>query len=235
MTKVGAQRAADLTGRSKSTIQRAMTAGKLSYETDETGHRLIDVSELERLFGLKPDGAVAAESVGSEEAQDCASEDRDDVRSLGGSELEVLRARVAALEAQLDEVRLQRDAWQAQAQDAVATCQAAQKQVDVFAETIRERDRKEDERRRQIIEARANRAAGKPARPASPVSADNQNLPTDEIRSHSEADRDEEIRSDAVESDRDEERDDRQPAPESGGLLDFHGLWQRIKMRAGAA
>ena len=54
MAKVGAQRAAVLTGRSKSTVQRAMNAGKLSYEQDANGRRIIDVSELERVFGIKP-------------------------------------------------------------------------------------------------------------------------------------------------------------------------------------
>ena len=40
MAKVGAQRAAELTGKSKSTIQRAMNAGKLSYEMDNHIHAL---------------------------------------------------------------------------------------------------------------------------------------------------------------------------------------------------
>ena len=52
MAKVGAQRAAELTGKSKSTIQRAMNSGKLSYEMDANNRRIIDVSELERVFGL---------------------------------------------------------------------------------------------------------------------------------------------------------------------------------------
>lgn len=54
MAKVGAQRAAELTGRSKSTIQRAMNAGKLSFEIDGNGRRLIDASELDRVFGMLP-------------------------------------------------------------------------------------------------------------------------------------------------------------------------------------
>ena len=57
MAKVGAQRAAELTGRSKSTVQRSMNSGKLSFEIDGNGRRLIDVSELDRVFGLLPQGA----------------------------------------------------------------------------------------------------------------------------------------------------------------------------------
>ena len=58
MAKVGAQRAAELTGRSKSTIQRSMNSGKLSFEIDGNGRRLIDASELDRVFGLLPQGAT---------------------------------------------------------------------------------------------------------------------------------------------------------------------------------
>ena len=53
MAKIGAQRAAELTGKSKSTIQRAMNGGKISFERDANGRRVVDVSELERVFGLK--------------------------------------------------------------------------------------------------------------------------------------------------------------------------------------
>ena len=54
MAKVGAQRAAELTGKSKSTIQRAMKSGKISFELDHNNRRVIDVAELERAFGLVP-------------------------------------------------------------------------------------------------------------------------------------------------------------------------------------
>ena len=52
MAKVGVQRATELTGKSKSTIQRAMKSGKLSYDVDNN-RKLIDVSELERVFGVE--------------------------------------------------------------------------------------------------------------------------------------------------------------------------------------
>ena len=35
MAKVGAQRAAELTGKSKSTVQRAMNNGKISFDKDK--------------------------------------------------------------------------------------------------------------------------------------------------------------------------------------------------------
>lgn len=53
MAKVGAQRAAELTGKSKSTVQRAMKSGKISYEVDHNGRRVIDVAELERALAWR--------------------------------------------------------------------------------------------------------------------------------------------------------------------------------------
>lgn len=58
MTRVGATEAAKLTGKSRVTIQRAMKSGKISCEKDENGHRVVDVSELERVFGLKQQAAL---------------------------------------------------------------------------------------------------------------------------------------------------------------------------------
>mgnify|MGYP001236298465 CR=1 FL=1 len=63
MAKVGAQRAAVLTGKSKSTVQRAMNSGKLSYELDQNGRRVIDVSELERVFGIQQQSVQQAAPV----------------------------------------------------------------------------------------------------------------------------------------------------------------------------
>jgi len=51
--QIGLRQAARMTGRNQSTIHRAMKTGRLSYTTSETGERRIDVSELERVFGMK--------------------------------------------------------------------------------------------------------------------------------------------------------------------------------------
>jgi predicted site-specific integrase-resolvase len=230
MTKVGAQRAADLTGRSKSTIQRAMTAGKLPYETDETGHRLIAVEDLDKLFGLRPAGSSSAPSE-DEADEEAGGADRVGSGSSGSARAaEKTDEKIAALEARIAELETQRDAWQRQAQEAVATCQAAQKQVDEFAQIISERDRREDERRRQIIEARAHRAGAKPPRALTPASAENQNVPDAAPES---SDAEGEVGARRPLTGESEETTD--SAAESGGLLDFQGLWQRIKARAGAA
>jgi len=51
MTSVTLKKAIELTGKSKRTIQRYMSNGKLSYTTNVDGHKVIDVSELIRVFG----------------------------------------------------------------------------------------------------------------------------------------------------------------------------------------
>ena len=51
--QVGLRQAARMTGRNQSTIHRAMKTGRLSYTTSRAGERRIDVSELERVFGIK--------------------------------------------------------------------------------------------------------------------------------------------------------------------------------------
>src|SRR3954454_13691761 len=53
MPAVGLSEAAKLTGRNQSTIHRAMKTGRLSFTTDASGERRIDVAELERVFGIR--------------------------------------------------------------------------------------------------------------------------------------------------------------------------------------
>jgi hypothetical protein len=117
MAKVGLQRAAELTGKSRSTIHRAMTAGRLSYEKTESGDRLVDVSELQRLFGdVRPEGV-----------RNDAPEDRGHATRLAEAraQLELERAkngllaeRIEELKAREGELREDRDRWRTQAEGA---------------------------------------------------------------------------------------------------------------------
>jgi hypothetical protein len=158
MAKVGAQRAAELTGRSKSTIQRAMNNGKISFERDANGRRIIDVSELERAFGFRPGGneAPPAEAVETELK-----------KAAEMIEMERMKMRVRMLEdqldttrEQLDDLKEQRDQWQKQAQQVLLTSQYSQKQAENLQEELKERERKEQERRRQAMEAKMKRMQG---------------------------------------------------------------------------
>lgn len=153
MAKVGPQRAADLTGRSKSTIQRAMKAGKLSYEVDNADRRVIDVSELERVFGLAPQGAeapVAAATVENEleKAATMIETERMKMR------IRMLEDQLDAARDQIDDLRDQREQWQKQAQQVLLTSQYSQKQAEELKEELKERDRRALVRRQQELQRR---------------------------------------------------------------------------------
>lgn len=157
MAKVGAQRAADLTGRSKSTIQRAMNSGKLSYELDPNGRRVIDVSELDRAFGLQQSSAPSAPAAPSveeelEKASALIEMERMKMR------IKMLEGQLEAAENQIEDLKAQRDQWQRQASQVLLTSQYSQKQAEELAEQIKERERRARERRekmeQQKLEAR---------------------------------------------------------------------------------
>ena len=161
MAKVGAQRAAELTGRSKSTIQRAMKTGKISYEVDANDRRVIDVSKLDRAFGLMPQAGERAEAVTVQAEIEKAAQ---------ALEAERMKMRIRMLEEQLDtanrhveDIKAQRDQWQKQAQQVLLTSQYSQKQAEEYKEKLEQRDRMAMERRQQMMEKqRAQQAAGRP-------------------------------------------------------------------------
>jgi hypothetical protein len=53
MAAIGLAEAARLTGRNRSTIHRAMRTGRLSFSKTADGERRVEVTELERVFGIK--------------------------------------------------------------------------------------------------------------------------------------------------------------------------------------
>lgn len=163
MAKVGAQRAAELTGRSKSTIQRAMNGGKLSFEVDRNGRRVIDVSELDRAFGLLPQGVGA----GPVERVNDDVVEAELKRTAEMFEAERMKMRIKMLEDQLDmtreqleDIKGQRDQWQKQAQQVLLTSQYSQKQAEELKAELDERDRRAKIRKQQEMEARTKRIQG---------------------------------------------------------------------------
>jgi len=147
MAKVGAQRAAELTGRSKSTIQRAMNSGKLSFELDANGRRVIDVSELDRALGLKP----------SENKNQSVEQELEKASSM--IEMERMKMRIKLLEAQLEnseiqieDLKAQRDQWQKQASQVLITSQFSQKQAEELREELKDREKRAQERRAKRLE-----------------------------------------------------------------------------------
>jgi len=162
MAKVGAQRAAVLTGRSKSTIQRAMNGGKLSYELDANQRRVIDVSELERVFGIKSSSLKKDDVKADLMSDDEDFEMPESVSALveRAVEQETLRMRLKMLEDQLstaheqiDDLKDQRDKWEKQASQVLITSQYSQRQAEELKAQIKEREERARLRRIQIEQA----------------------------------------------------------------------------------
>lgn len=166
MAKVGAQRAAELTSKSKSTIQRAMNSGKLSYELDPNGRRVIDVSELDRAFGLSQDGGGnnGAKSVEEEleKASTLIEMERIKMR------VKMLEDQLVAAETQIDDLKAQRDQWQRQASQVLLTSQYSQKQAEELAEKLKEREERARARREQMEKSKLEERMNK-------LQAENQN------------------------------------------------------------
>ena len=149
MAKVGAQRAAELTGKSKSTIQRAMNNGKLSYDIDNNKRKTIDVSELERVFGLQSS---------TENKSGHASIESELQKAADMLEMERLKMRIKMLEQQVDtanshmeDMQKQRDEWQKQAQQVLITSQHSQKQADEYKAEVKEREERARKKRDQVL------------------------------------------------------------------------------------
>ena len=167
MAKVGAQRAAELTGKSKSTIQRAMNSGKLSYELDANNRRIIDVSELERVFGLAKKEVESSSASVEAEVQKAADM----------LEMERIKMRVRMLEDQLDtakeqieDLKGQRDQWQRQAQQVLLTSEYSQKQAEEYKSELRKREDAAKRRKQQILADKMQNMKGQ-----------NQNAPKEKV------------------------------------------------------
>ncbi|MFP4097462.1 MAG: entry exclusion 1 domain-containing protein [Alphaproteobacteria bacterium] len=158
MAKVGAQRAAVLTGKSKSTIQRAMNSGKLSYELDQNKRRIIDVSELERVFGIvqtapKPAPAKAKE----QKAPDVESVLEKERLAM---QVKMLEQQLTTAHDQIDDLRDQRDKWEKQASQMLITSQYSQRQAEEMRTQIKEREERARQRRLQNAKMQNAQAAG---------------------------------------------------------------------------
>ena len=154
MAKVGAQRAAELTGKSKSTIQRAMKSGKLSFEMDKAGRRVIDVSELERVFGLESNNAESGASINAlKEAEQILEAERLKLQ------VKVLQDKLHVAEGQIDDLKTQRDSWQKQAQQVLITSQYSQEQAKTAQEELEKHRRAEEAKRQAILRKKAQMKA----------------------------------------------------------------------------
>lgn len=151
MAKVGAQRAAELAGKSKSTIQRAMNSGKLSYEMDANDRRIIDVSEIERVFGLASpakDNAPSSVEAELKKATDMIEMERMKMK------IKMLEDQLETSQGTVEDLKAQRDQWQKQAQQVLITSQYSQKQAEDYKAELKNREEQARKRREQIMAER---------------------------------------------------------------------------------
>src|SRR5690242_12492101 len=91
MPKVSISEAARLTGKSRITLHRHIDKGKLSKEIDGTGSPVIDLAELERVYGTLKQ-ADLSQAVAEQQAETANS------NSPLQAELDMLHERLTALE-----------------------------------------------------------------------------------------------------------------------------------------
>ena len=102
MALVGLKRASELTGKNQSTIHRAMKAGRLSYSLSDSGERLLDISELTRLFPAKSGDDVLR--------NDARAEPRNDAQAAElHAQLAFMQQRIDGLEVDKADLRAERD------------------------------------------------------------------------------------------------------------------------------
>lgn len=112
--------AATATGLNKTTILRAIKSGKISARMDEHGHWHIEPAELHRVY---PSIASLDESNGAAQRQAA-------FEAVAAAELKfkvaLTEQRLSELKEDLEDMRSQRNAWQAQAERLALTDQRAQ-------------------------------------------------------------------------------------------------------------
>jgi predicted nucleic acid-binding Zn-ribbon protein len=130
-----------------------MNNGKISYEMDANGRRVIDVSELERAFGLQQTGSANDTSVEQELEKASTMLDMERLKMR----IRMLEEQLESANTQIDDLKGQRDQWQKQASQVLITSQYSQKQAEELREELKERERRARERRQQKVDQQVKR------------------------------------------------------------------------------
>lgn len=116
---VGLKRASELTGKNQSTIHRAMKSGRLSYSTNDSGERLVDTAELHRVFPIHLAQNIEACKVAPElQSNDAQLHELRAQLEVERIKAGMLEARLKALEEDKADLKIDRDKWRAQAEQA---------------------------------------------------------------------------------------------------------------------
>ena len=114
MSKVTVKQAAQLVGKTKETINKATNTSKLSYSLNASGHKVIDIAELERVYELVT--TVEELSKQSQAVSDRQVESDSEIKA----EMALVREKLAASEAMQKSLIDERDRERRQLQDEIA-------------------------------------------------------------------------------------------------------------------
>jgi len=110
MTSLSLRQAAQQAGVSKSTILRAIQKGRLSSTRQDDGGHSIDPSELARVYPGVPAQRLSTDAMGQGAMPD-------ETLALR-AQLDGLKAQLELMREHADDIKAQRDGWQAQAENA---------------------------------------------------------------------------------------------------------------------
>ena len=113
--QIGLAEAAKLTGKDPTTITQAVDSGKLLASQDAAGSCVFNINELERVYGPLVPGEQAAHSGVVETGATSMNAILERIEELHEKDISFLRERIRMLERQLENLRDDRDKWQAQA------------------------------------------------------------------------------------------------------------------------
>jgi hypothetical protein len=123
MTRLSLGQAAKLAGVGKSTIARAIKAGRLSAQRRDDGSYEIDVAELHRVYPVTPETGAAPSGVVRHTTATRDGGDTPDTPADTAAlraQIDGLREALRRADLRADELRLERDKWQEQASRALA-------------------------------------------------------------------------------------------------------------------
>jgi hypothetical protein len=169
---------------------------------DANDRRIVDVSELERVFGLNSPSQ-------SSSASNAATSVEDELKKAADMiEMERMKMKIKMLEDQLEQkehnledMKAQRDQWQKQAQQVLITSQYSQKQAEEYKAELKNREEEARKRREQMMAERMQKMQGQ-----------NQNKKGAPVQRRLT-----------------EENLKKEQAAAPSSPINFQGLWQKIK------
>jgi excisionase family DNA binding protein len=118
MVHLSLREAADACCVSKSTILRAIKSGRISAPRTDDGGYAIDPAELHRVYPPRNAANLGRNGSAGQDAPSAATHATADGTPALQAAIEGLKAQLALMREQLDDVKGQRDGWQKQAESA---------------------------------------------------------------------------------------------------------------------